>query len=111
MRLTFVGLVFYPLSGYVPAMTIANVAITTASNLRAELARQGRKKGDLARHLGLSGSAMTRRLSGETPMDVNEICAVAAWLDVPISALLPDPGRIVTTDQYLRDSPDFLAVA
>lgn len=100
MGLTFAGLVFYPLSGYVTAMTIANVATTTASNLRAELARQGRKKGDLARHLGLSGSAMTRRLTGETAMDVNELCAAAAWLDVPFTTLLPlDPQNGVPTDR------------
>lgn len=111
MCLTFGVLVFYALSGYLPAMTIANVAMTTASNLRAELARHGGKKSDLARHLGLSNSAMTRRLQGQTPMDVNEVCAAAQWLDVPLSALLPDPTGDGSTRRYLVGSADFAAAA
>jgi transcriptional regulator with XRE-family HTH domain len=95
-----------PLSGYLPAMSISRVAAASASNLRAEIARQNRRKGDLGPLLGISASAVTRRLSGETPLDVNELCAVAAWLDVPVTALLPDvaspsqssvdPGSLLT---------------
>lgn len=61
----------------------------TASNLRAELARANRKKGELAVVLGLSPAAVTRRVSGETALDIDELCAVAAWLDIPITRLLP----------------------
>lgn len=104
MCLTFAGLVLYPLSGYLRAMTITSVTMTTASNLRAELARHGGKKGDLARHLGLSGSAMTRRLHGDTPMDVNELCLAAEWLDIPVTRLLPDPTEVRSTGQYLSDT-------
>lgn len=62
----------------------------TASNLRAELARANKRKGDLATFLGLSPAAITRRVNGETPLDVDELCAVAAWLDIPLTRLLPE---------------------
>lgn len=86
-------------------MTTADTAHTTAGNLRAELGRQKRKKSELALLLGISPAAVTRRVSGETPLDVNELCAIAAWLDVPVTALLPSqPTGTGTTAQYLTDS-------
>lgn len=91
-------------------MDIKQAGQTIASNLRAEIARQKRRKGDLAPVLNLSPAAVTRRLSGETPLDVNELCAVAAWLNVPITTLLPEPPEGGTTRQKFADSPA-LAVA
>jgi hypothetical protein len=37
-----------------------------------------------------SRSALVRRLRGALPFDVAELAAVAAVLDVPIAALVPD---------------------
>jgi transcriptional regulator with XRE-family HTH domain len=80
-------------------MNTAEVGLTTASNLRAELARQNKKKGELALLLGISPAAVTRRVSGETPLDVNELYAIAAWLDVSVMELVPDPTGAAPTDR------------
>ena len=61
-----------------------------AANLRAEMARQRKTGKELALVLSVSQASASRRTTGETPLDVDELCSVAAWLDVPFSALLPD---------------------
>ena len=58
------------------------------ANVRAEMARRQLSQTALAAHLGLSQAAVSRRLSGHTPFDVNELASVAAWLGVPASTLL-----------------------
>lgn len=58
------------------------------ANVRAELARRSLSQSDLAAHLGLSQAAISRRLSGHTAFDVNELASVAAWLGVSASSLL-----------------------
>jgi len=63
-----------------------------AAEIRAGLARRGLTQGDLAAALGLSQAAVSRRLTGEVPIDVEELTAVADWLGVPLSALLAEPG-------------------
>jgi transcriptional regulator with XRE-family HTH domain len=62
-----------------------------AANIRAELARRRISQTALAAHLGVSQSWVASRLQGRTPFDVNELHAVAKFLGVPPSALLPDP--------------------
>ena len=61
---------------------------TTGANVRAEMARRGVSQTALAQTVGLSQTAISKRLRGATPFDVNELIAVAAALDVPLSALL-----------------------
>lgn len=65
--------------------------MTLAANLRGEMARQRRRQVDLAAVLSMSQAAVSRRLSGETPLDVDELYAVASWLDLPITDLMPQP--------------------
>jgi transcriptional regulator with XRE-family HTH domain len=60
-----------------------------AASVRAELARQRKSGSALARHLGLPQSAVSRRLLGHVPFDVDQLAATAAWLNVPITDLLP----------------------
>jgi len=60
----------------------------TAGEIRAQLARSRRTQAELADHLGLSNAAVSRRLSGFTPIDVNEIEAIADFLGVPASQLM-----------------------
>lgn len=62
----------------------------TASAVRAELARRNMTRAELADALGWSRTTLWRRLAGTQPFDVDELTAVAAHLDVPLSALLPD---------------------
>ena len=60
------------------------------ANLRAELARNGLSQREMAEHLGLSQGSVSSRMRGEIDFGVAEIIAVAEWLDVPVSALIPD---------------------
>ena len=61
---------------------------TTGANVRAELARRGLSQRVLADHLGLSPTGVSKRLSGATPIDINELAMIAAFLDVPLTTLL-----------------------
>lgn len=36
----------------------------------------------------MSQTAVSRRLNGEVPFDINEVHLLAAWLDVPVATLL-----------------------
>lgn len=53
------------------------------------MARMGVTQSQLASHLGMAQAAVSRRLRGETSWRVDELQAVADFLDVPVSALLP----------------------
>lgn len=62
----------------------------TAAAVRAELARRKISGSELARHLGWTRSSGWRRISGAQAFTVDELAAVAEYLDVPMSALLFD---------------------
>jgi transcriptional regulator with XRE-family HTH domain len=68
---------------------MSNTAVDVAMNVRVELARRRVRQTDLAECLGLSQAAVSRRLSGAVPFDVNELAAAAALLGVPAASLLP----------------------
>lgn len=70
-------------------MGTSTTARVVAANVRAELARRGRSATNLAASIGMSQSAMARRLAGQIAFDVNDLGAVATELDVPLSVLLP----------------------
>lgn len=60
-----------------------------AEEIRAELARKQIPQARLALLLNLSEVSVSRRLRGETPLDVNELLAIADYLDIPVARLLP----------------------
>lgn len=66
-----------------------NLRSAVAANVRAELARRRLRQADVAAALGMTTSALSRRLTGETPFDVDELEALAAHLELPITGLLP----------------------
>jgi len=66
-----------------------SVTQSVAAEVRAELARKRIPQSDLAEVLGVSQAGISRRLSGATPFDVNELAAVAAFLGVPVGKLMP----------------------
>lgn len=82
----------------------SSVGDTAASNLRAELARQNKKKSEMALLLGISPAAVTRRVSGETALDVNEVVALAEWLDIPVTDLIGGTAYRPTTDRSSGDN-------
>lgn len=67
--------------------------MVVADNIRAELSRQrwtGRKA---AAALGLTPTYVSRRLSGNTPLDANDIFMFAEFLSVPVSQLFKIPAE------------------
>ena len=65
----------------------------TAAAVRAELARRRISGRELARRLGWSAPTMWRRLRGDVPLTIDELEAIAEFLEVPVSVLRPDAGR------------------
>ena len=58
--------------------------------IRAELARRNLQVTDLRVALGIRHhTSWHRRMRGETSWTVDEMAAVAAWIGVPLSALVP----------------------
>ena len=58
------------------------------ANVRAEMARRRLKQEDVAPLLGLTQSAMSRRLVGDVEFSVSELRKLADVLQVPASTLL-----------------------
>jgi transcriptional regulator with XRE-family HTH domain len=71
-------------------MATTTTAQQVGANVRAEAARRKVSGSAVARAIGLSQSAMSRRLAGEYPFSVTELAQIALYLDVPVSSLLPD---------------------
>ena len=64
-----------------------------AAEIRAELARQRRSARKLAAELKWTVPYMSRRMTGEIPLDMDDIEAIAAALNVPLAALLPQEAE------------------
>ena len=64
----------------------------TGANVRAEMARRGLSQAALAQRLNVSQTAISKRLRGETPFDINELTRIAEVLDVPLDTLLVGIG-------------------
>lgn len=69
------------------------VSERVAANVRAEAARLKMSQRDIATTLGISQSSANRRYLGVTPIDVEELYALAGKFGVPVSKLLPDDAR------------------
>ncbi len=59
-----------------------------AANLRAEIARQRKRQADLAELWGMSEMAVSRRLTGRTPIATEQLLVAAEWLGLTPAALL-----------------------
>lgn len=60
-----------------------------AANVRGELARRRLGQVQIAQALGISQAAVSRRLNGSVPLDVNELAVIARLLGVSAADLLP----------------------
>lgn len=63
-----------------------------AAEIRAEMARRKVSQVKIAALLDISQVGVSRRLRGETPLDVNELVKIADYLGVPITHLMPQDG-------------------
>lgn len=66
-----------------------------AGEVRAEMARQKRTAGEMARAVGITAHTAGRRLSGAVPFNITELDAVARWLGIDVAALMPRTDRAV----------------
>ena len=73
---------------YVSAMPTNHDPVT--ANVRAEMARHEKTQTDVAAILGMSQNGVSRRLRGQTAWRLSELRALAAALDVPLTALVRD---------------------
>lgn len=65
--------------------TGAKADLVVAAEIRAELGRQRITQAALADKLGVSRPYLSRRLSGETPLSVGDVAAIAELLGVAVS--------------------------
>lgn len=75
-----------------------------AEEIRALLARRRMSGRELARHLGVSPSWVSYRLTGTQPIDLNDLDTIARVLQVEIVDLLPRDRRTPTLT-FAIDSP------
>ncbi|MGJ9461759.1 helix-turn-helix domain-containing protein [Actinotignum sp. GS-2025g] len=74
------------------------------------LRRRGKQQMELANWLGLNKASVSRKTLGKTPWSVQDLVSTAAFLDVPISALLPDSVVEEEQKKKARTSEDAQAV-
>lgn len=63
-----------------------------SSAIRAELARRGLRQVDIAEKLGIDPAQVTKRMNGDIDWRLAELQAIAAMFELPISALVDEPG-------------------
>jgi transcriptional regulator with XRE-family HTH domain len=64
-----------------------------AAQIRALMAARRRTSAGLGELLGISQSHASRKLNGEGTLTLDQVQAVAEWLDVPITDIItPVPG-------------------
>jgi predicted transcriptional regulator len=70
---------------------MATTPPSVSDNIAAEMRRRKVSQTVVATHLNLSQAAISARLRGKVDWRLPEIIAVAKLLDVPLSALIPEP--------------------
>lgn len=69
-------------------MNVLTPTRTVAANCRAEAARRGRTTQDIADATGIHRVTLGRRLNGSSSFTINELVAIASYLQVRLSVLL-----------------------
>lgn len=69
---------------------------SVAAELRAEIARQRRTQGDLAQALGWTQQYLSRRLTGATPLSLDDVEKLARILGIPLAELVATRPREAT---------------
>lgn len=84
----------------------ASLTERVAEEIRVVMTRRRVKQSELARALGKSEQWVSVRLRGVQPLDLNDLEAIAAVLDVEVAQLLPriNEGRVLqTTGEHSGD--------
>lgn len=70
--------------------TITTATQRVAATVRAELARRRIQQTEVAARLGIVQASVSRRLTGDTPWDINELAEVADLIGVRVADLVAD---------------------
>lgn len=57
----------------------------------------------LADHIDIDQSTLSRKLRGDRPWTLDEVFSCAGFFDVPLSDLIPERDSFTTTDRYLGE--------
>lgn len=71
-----------------PTTPVTNSAAKVGATVRAELARRGLSQADLSRAIKVAQPQVSKRLRGVIAFDINELTAIARFLEIPLSDLL-----------------------
>ncbi|WP_173078601.1 helix-turn-helix domain-containing protein [Phytohabitans rumicis] len=69
--------------------TVSGMREAVAENVRIELARRKMSAAELARRLGVPPQNLSRRMTGETPFDTDDLVQIANEFGISVTALLP----------------------
>ena len=72
-----------------PLLRMPTNRVEVAAEVRAVLARKRSSQRQLAKALGLTQPVIWRRLQGDMQFRVDELQAVAEFVEVPVSTLFP----------------------
>lgn len=87
------------------AQTSASTRDAVAAEVRATAARYRYNQTRVARVLGCSQAAVSRKYLAQVPFDVDELERLAREWNVPITAFFPRPADSqATTEGYLGES-------
>lgn len=73
-----------------PRQQEANVNAQVGELVHSHMWRAKLTQTKLAQHLGVSQPAVAKKLRGERPFSIDELLAIAAYLNLPITELLPN---------------------
>lgn len=68
-----------------------------AEEIRVMLARRKMNASELARRMGVTQPYISRRLTGDIALDVDDLVRIAAVLGMEIAEFFPRAGRVVVT--------------
>lgn len=70
-------------------MTLIDHRSAIAGEVRAAVAREGVSARSLAREVEMSPASLSRKLRGDVSFSVEELIAIANFLDVSVTSLIP----------------------
>lgn len=74
-----------------------------AEEIRVQLARKNITASELARRAGMTQRSVSRRITGEKAIDMDDLERFAQALDVPVTALLPQEASIRGRDRGVSE--------
>lgn len=75
---------------------ITTLRLAVAANVRAELGRANSSQSTTAQAIGMSQAALSKRLAGRISFSVDELGALADYLDVPIQTFFVQAPKAVS---------------